>query len=497
MRFSPLGPLLVSIGALAAVVMIPGPVRAAPQRSALMLQPYTFENSKDEKVAAEMGRLHVPENRKDPDSRTIELAFVRFKSTSATPGTPIIYLAGGPGGSGIDAAKGSRFPLFMAMRELGDVIALDQRGTGASTPELACSQRLDLAPDQAATREVLLEAYRQKSRACAADWRRRGVDLTGYNTEQSADDLNDLRRALGAEKVRLWGISYGSHLALSAIRRHGSGIERAILAGVEGPDHTHKLPGTYRNHLKDLARLVEADPEASRLVPDLEGLAESVVARLEREPVQVSIKDPATGKAVTVTMTGFLFKQLLANIWGTDGVTYIPYWLRAASQGDYADMAQLYLLRGSGIPSAMQSMMDCSSNVSRARLARANREAKDTLFGDLNFPFMEVCNAWDSPNLVSAFRSPVRSSVPVLFISGTIDAKTPVSNAEEVRRGLSRSEHLIINGALHSDPLFLSSPTIATVMLEFMRGDPISTRTATAAPIKFVFTSPFAPKPGK
>lgn len=477
---------------LSSLLILCVPAGVAAAEPSLTLQPHAFKPSNADVVPAESGRLRVPENRKDPRSRTIELAFVRFKSTSATPGAPIVYLAGGPGGSGISAAKGSRFPLFMAMRELGDVIALDQRGTGASTPELSCSQQLDLPPDQPATRAVALETYRQRSRACAADWRRRGVDLTGYNTEQSADDLDDLRRALGAEKIRLWGISYGSHLALAAIRRHGPGIERAVLAGVEGPDHTHKLPSTYRSHLKDLARRVAADPEASRLVPDLEGLAESVVARLEREPRRVTATDPGTGKPVTITMTGFLFKQLLANIWGTDGVTYIPHFLRAASQGDYADMAQLYLLTGSGIPSAMQSMMDCSSNVSAARLARANREAGDALFGDLNFPFMEVCDAWGGPDLGPAFRAPLRSSVPVLFVSGTLDAKTPVANAEEVRDGLPRSEHLIIDGALHSDPLFLSSPAIATAMLEFMRGDPISTRTAIAPPVKFLFTSPFA-----
>ncbi|MDQ3819716.1 MAG: alpha/beta hydrolase, partial [Acidobacteriota bacterium] len=72
----------------------------------------------------------MPENRSDPKSRLIEIVFVRFKSTAKNPGPPIIYLAGGPGNSGIDQARGNRFPLFMAMREFGDVIALDQRATG-------------------------------------------------------------------------------------------------------------------------------------------------------------------------------------------------------------------------------------------------------------------------------------------------------------------------------------------------------------------------------
>src|ERR671921_342969 len=104
------------------------PAFAQQKAGTLKIKPYTFETTRGEKVPAEFGTLLVPEKRGNPDSNLIELAFVRFKSTAKNPGAPIVYLAGGPGGSGIGTAKGSRFPLFMAMREIGDVIAFDQRG---------------------------------------------------------------------------------------------------------------------------------------------------------------------------------------------------------------------------------------------------------------------------------------------------------------------------------------------------------------------------------
>jgi pimeloyl-ACP methyl ester carboxylesterase len=75
--------------------------------------------------------------------------------------------------------------------------------------------------------------------------------------------------------------------------------------------------------------------------------------------------------------------------------------------------------------------------------------------------------------------------VPVLFISGTLDARTPISNAEEYRAGFTNSHHLIIDGAVHSDPLFLSSPKIKDVMLEFMKGQTPSTTSIQLAPFKF------------
>src|SRR5918992_4394693 len=132
------------------------PICAQQKAGTLKIKPYTFENDKKEKVDAEFGTLLVPENRSNPESNLIELAFVRFKSTAKNPGPPIVYLAGGPGGSGIFSARGSRFPLFMALREVGDVIAFDQRGTGHSKPNLGCYERLALPLDIAPSREAAL-----------------------------------------------------------------------------------------------------------------------------------------------------------------------------------------------------------------------------------------------------------------------------------------------------------------------------------------------------
>jgi pimeloyl-ACP methyl ester carboxylesterase len=130
--------------------------------------------------------------------------------------------------------------------------------------------------------------------------------------------------------------------------------------------------------------------------------------------------------------------------------------------------------------------MDCASGITTARRDRIQREVKDTLLEDLsNYPFPDICEEWKAPDLGDTFRSPVRANVPVLFISGTLDARTPISNAEEYRAGFSHSTHLIIEGAVHSDPLFLSSPKIKDVMLEFMKGLPVSTTRIALPPMKF------------
>lgn len=453
------------------------------------IEPRVFQNAKGEKVDAEYGTLFVPENRRNPKSRLLELAFVRFKSTAVKPGSPIVYLAGGPGGSGIGAASGSRFPLFMAMREIADVIAFDQRGTGRSKPNMDCREAVNYLLDQVPDRETLLAEVRRVSRQCAERLRREGADLAGYNTVENADDLEDLRKALGAEKISLWGISYGTHLALATVKRHERRIDRLILAGVEGLPHTIKLPSTIQKHLEHIDRLAKADPEISRDVPDFLGLMRQVFERVEREPVVVEVTDPRTQQKVKVTVNKFALQMLVSNSFG-GGEATLPARFYAMSKGDFTQAGvgwQSFSSRLTGIGSAMSMMMDCYSGISPTRRRQIEREAKATLLGDvMDLPHPYVCDAWGSPDLGEEFRqSSANSRLPVLFISGTFDVRTPVSNAEEVRRGFPNSEHLIIEGAVHSDPLFLSSPKIKDAMLEFMKGQKLSTTKITLPPLNF------------
>lgn len=473
--------LIVSLALTASVV-------AQQRAGVLKIKPYTFENSAKEKTEAEFGTLLVPEKRSDPQSNLIELGFVRFKSTAKNPGPPIVYLAGGPGGTGTGAASGSRFPLFMALREIGDVIAFDQRGTGHSKPNLSCADRLSVPLDVEPSKAAAVKAVQESSGRCAWFWRElQRVDLSGYNTNESADDLEDLRKALGVKKISLWAISYGTHLALTTIRRHPQSIHRAMLAGTEGPDHTYKLPSNVQKHLEDVAAAVKADPELSKEIPDLLALMKSVFDRLEREPVKVEITDPRTKQKVVVTVNKFVMQYIAANNIGTNVLASYPALFYRASQGDFTNPAQVWLnISRDGIGNAMSFMMDCASGMTGSRREQIQREAKGTLLEDIsNFPFPEACEAWKAPDLGDEFRAPVRSNVPMLFISGTLDGRTPVSNGEEYRVGFPNSTHMIIENAVHSDPLFLSSPKIKDGMLEFLKGQPVTATKIVAPPFKF------------
>ncbi len=295
---------------------------------------------------------------------------------------------------------------------------------------------------------------------------------------ESADDLMDLRRVLGVERIALWGISYGTHLAFATLRRHGEHVSRAILAGVEGPDHTVKLPSADQRLLEEIARRVNDDPFAAEEFPDLLGSIETLLARLEAEPARVELLHPQLGPTEVVVCKLDAQRAIAASLRGPSRFARLPLAVKRALDGDLDDLAgQIPPMRRLRLD-AMSAATDSASGISPDRLARFERERAGTLLeGAINFPFFAVREGLGVEDLGDAFRGPLESDVPTLFISGTLDGRTPPENAEEIRSGFRNGVHLVLDGAGHGDPLFLSSPAILETMLAFLRGEPVADRT--------------------
>ncbi|MFW6083898.1 MAG: alpha/beta fold hydrolase [Gemmatimonadota bacterium] len=469
------GPTLVA-GAL-----LLAPVGAAAQ-DAGNVEPYVFEANGGDTVHAELGRFRVPLDRSRGGPDSLELAFVRFPASGPEPGPPIVYLAGGPGGSGIATARGARFELFMALREFGDVIAFDQRGTGMSEgPSPAtCPIGRNLPASEPLEETALRELTLQVARECGEFWREQGVDLGAYNTRESADDLADLAAALDAPRLRLWAISYGTHLGLAAMRRHPGLVERAILAGVEGPDHTVKLPAQWETQLGNLERLVAADPAGSEF-PDLRGMIEGVLDRLERRPAPVEMISADRADTVRSVVSRFaVTRRTIDLLRDPSTLVTVPHLFQRMAEGNFSPVAGS---SGAGGLAAMADATDAASGISAERLERFLHQDSTTLLGggdQLTGAYM--ADALGVPDLGDDFRGPVRSDIPVLLISGTLDGRTPVQNALDVMTGLPNAEHLIIENAGHSDDLFLSSPRILDVMRAFLAGRPLPTTRLVVAP---------------
>lgn len=425
--------------------------------------PIQFETDDGETVEAFEGTFTVPENRANPDSRILTLHYVRFPATTDTPGAPIIYLSGGPGGSGINTAKGARFPLFMAMRQHGDVIAYDQRGTGRSNDMESCTR-----PGPSLTTTLSDADYRAGEiaalTACMEEWEESGIDLDGYDTVENARDLDALRLHLGADSLSLWGISYGSHLGMTALREMDGHIDRAIFASIEGLDQTVKLPARSDAYFERLQTAMSArDPN----MPDIKALIRRVHARFDETP-----------QLMTIDGTDAIFhRRDLQTL--LSGAVSDPKWAmlvvniyRDLDQGDMSSFEQLYARWG--VTSdyqfrPMNQLTDLASGTDMKRRQLIEDQGRSALIGTrLNAPY-----AFEDirPALVLGpdFREAVRTDVPVLMLSGTLDGRTFPAAAREASARMPNVTHVMIRDAGHN--LFMTDPAVGELMHRFMRGD--------------------------
>jgi pimeloyl-ACP methyl ester carboxylesterase len=428
------------------------PAAAAAPAQEIRFEPYAVvSRSGPPVVRGELGRFAVPENRASAASRSIELAFVRLKSMSKHPGAPVVWLAGGPGHSGIEDLDTPLLPLLLELRKDSDVIVLDQRGTGLSQPRLDCPGAIAFRKDIPLDREIVVGALEDASRRCSELWRGRGVDLAGYNTRESAEDVEDLRRAVGAPKLKILAGSYGTHLALALLRAHGDRIERAALVGVVGPDQLRRVPSDTDEQLGAIAALVRADRALSKRMPDFLATVRQIRDRLAERPAVVRVSGDEGSDSVTVGRfdLAWFTRSLLSS---RGSIARLPALFADMVEGDFSELGATSLAwRMSPLPSASMFLMRCASGATAARIARIEAERGSAILSDAaDLAEDRVCDAWGVPRLSDDFRQPVSSSVPTLFVTGTLDGDTPDRNIREILAGFSHAARLQIEGAAHS-----------------------------------------------
>jgi len=428
--------LLVAItfGASADVIVTEHTIRVPELRSAGILPAATPASSRQ-------GAREEPQA-----GATIDLAVVRVSRSEKPTRDAHVILAGGPGDSGVDLVRGIvRHAEVLALFD-GDVIGIDQRGTGKSSPNLSVQRPYGLPLDRPGSPELWLPLIERVCREVAAQFAARGIRLEAYNTRESADDVDDVRRALGYERITVWGRSYGSHLALAVLRRHPKSVARVVLASPEGPDDTFKLPSEVD------AVLAHYDVDVIR----------TVLARLEKSPVMVD------GVVIGKFDLQLLTVQALGD---SRTAATIDAAYAEMARGDFRRIAPLVRAQRSrmGVQSAMKMMMDLSSGATAARRERIEREAAQSLLGyAINFPLMSLSNAWGNPDLGDDFRAPVRSDVPVLIFAGELDPRTPVANGREIVKHLPNGKLGVIPGAGHSFDMF-GSEKIRALLREFLQ----------------------------
>jgi pimeloyl-ACP methyl ester carboxylesterase len=243
------------------------------------------------------------------------------------------------------------------------------------------------------------------------------------------------------------------------------------------------LPGDLDVQIRRLSRLAAQDPAIGRDEPDMAGDLRQVLASLERHPVRVTIRDVKTGRPVTLAIGRDGLRGLIfSNLADVSGFRILPALLHTMKRGDYSLLTRLVDNRI--WLSMMAVAVESSGGASPERRARARREAQRALLGDVAdiMTSPEIGAALGHPDLGPEFRSRLWSTLPTLFVSGTLDCH-PLYQAEDVRWGFPDSAQLIVENGGHET---LPSPEVQSIVVDFFKGQDVSGRTVSLPRPRFL-----------
>jgi pimeloyl-ACP methyl ester carboxylesterase len=412
------------------------------------------------------GKYEVYENRQSQQGRKIALNIMVLPAVAekAAP-DPFFPLAGGPGQSAVEA-----FPLAgytAKIRQQRDVVLVDQRGTGGSN-QLQC-EVTDLKDAQTVLGDPLSA---EKASACRAELEKR-ADLTQYTTSISSDDLDEVRAALGYDKIDVFGGSYGSRAALDYVRRHGDHVRSLTLEAVAPVQYRIPLAfaKTIQNSVDQLISRCAADADCDKEFPLLRSEFNGLLEKLEKSPAHFEVSNRNAGGALQpITLSrGMFVSSLRPMLYVPAFASQFPSMIHHAARDDWQPYANAMLtLVGAldkQIARGMALAVVCSEDVSSITEPEIKRQTTGSYLGDFSVRvFQRACEGWPRASIAKDFYSPVRSSVPTLLIAGALDPATPPETAAQAARELKNSRTIVVNEGTHGT----GSPCIDGIVTQFV-----------------------------
>jgi pimeloyl-ACP methyl ester carboxylesterase len=440
----------------ALLVLAPGTEGGAEGGATLARTLLEHRRSDGSVARAERCRLRVPIVRADPESKPIEVDVWRFLAREGAPeGVPPIFLLhGGPGWPGVEEHQVDWDGEVAELTALADLVYVGQRGIGTST-DLPCDASVVGPAPESADPQALAALVRAASERCRQHWEAQGYDTRGLNVREAAADVADVALLLGYEKIQLYGGSFGSHWSMAVLRFHGELVARAVLNGMEGPDHTYDRPSGVLKALERLAAAAEAAPELAGHVPEggLIAALRAVIEGVQAEPFEVELPG-GDGTLVRIDAEGLreLARGVRSRVSSRVGMPSWPADVVALARGEFEAAARaLHASRSQGLalPGAAFLGLDCGSGITPERLAEYRSDPAIAVVGDLSSFYESVCPPWGT-DMGDAFREGFRSPVPVVVVQGLWDVNTPFENALECLPLFERAHFIPVDGGSHA-----------------------------------------------
>ena len=400
----------------------------------------------------EIGYITVPENRSNPE-RTIqvEVARVRRQATADPATPPIFFLPGGPGFPGVRSMLGwDSLPVIVDMfTSVSDLVIVGQRGIGSAIPSLGCDSELTADLSSKEAQEQTEAAMVAAIAACRDRWRGEEVDLPAYSVPEAAADVRDVAVALSYPQITLWGVSFGSHWSMAIMRFHPEIVARAVLGGLEGPDHTYDMPGGVLAGVRRMALEASESEALAAFTPEGGWLAafRSLIGQLNESPLTVSVD----GQEVYIDGEGIKGAALgySQGISSRSGMRHWPADVHRLLMGDFEALARAAIRRAQrDLPPAAFFALDCGSGITAEREAVLNADPGQAIVGNLSRFYQQLCPVWEV-DLTDAFRTGFETDIPTLLVHGTYDVNTPYSNAQELLPSFTNSTFVTVDGGSH------------------------------------------------
>lgn len=419
-----------------------------PQSCGLKDAPPDFERQQ----GVQCGWVSVPLRTNEPDGRSIRLWTARVSGTGTRGDDPVLYINGGPGIATVDSILPylAESKTISLLRQGRDVILFDQRGSGRSEEALCPSLAKSLAAVEAAGLDPTEEDNRRRAEFlnCRAEMEKAGSDLNVYTTAATVADMEVLRHAFGVQRWNLAAISYGSLVALHAMRVAPASIRSVILNSPYPPnsvtwaEQASSAAAAYTAIDSECASQPACRKRFGVLIPKLE----ATLARLEKTPLKDGEK----------RITG---RQFASALWPmavrSTTVRFVPLAIDRAYKGDtamIAKMVSMYAGGGSfGDFSPAQAMAISCHEAGRTKewygRARALYPAMVPATPDDSWD--RLCASYRPGFADPSFFAPVASDIPTLIYAGSLDPATPVVDAYQAMRFLSRATLVEVRGTAH------------------------------------------------
>jgi pimeloyl-ACP methyl ester carboxylesterase len=393
---------------------------------------------------AECGEVSVDEDRAKPGTKIgLRVVLLRANGSAQAP-DPLFLLAGGPGQAASEAF-GPILPYMSRLNMARDIVLVDQRGTGQSAP-FGCPVTDDLVE------QMRVDALERSVERCVPKLSR---DTSLYTTEAAADDLDDVRRALGYEQINLLGMSYGTRLAMVYARRHPDRLRSMVLDGVAPP--WMKIPASFAADAQralDLLLARCAVGPCGKHFPTTAADLSALLDELEEHPREITVPHPRTGEPLRMELTRAVLAQGVRTLlYSPELSALLPYTIARAKAGDFATfVAQTAMFVDASYDKMSLGLMlsvVCREDVERIQPADITGSNESFLSDAVVTEFRSACVRWPHGTADAALFERVKLQVPTMVLSGELDPVTPRRWGDDVLEDLPNGRHFVVPGMSH------------------------------------------------